>query len=112
MTKRDIEAIKHVEAIREYCHECNECRSCVFRTENISENFIEDVCMFGDDRSPEDWEAPIVKTYKQDFLEKFPNANFESSNICRKMIYGEEHDCCGTTCQECWNESYIEKSEA
>ena len=63
--------------------------------------------MFADDRIPEDWELPIVRTYKQDFLEKFPRANFETSNLCRKMIYGEEHDCCGVTCQECWNEAYI-----
>lgn len=107
MTKKDIEAIEHAKAIREYCHECNDCHSCVFRTGNISGNFIEDTCMFEDDSIPEDWELPIVKTYKQDFLEKFPRANFETSNLCRKMIYGEEHDCSRMTCEECWNEAYI-----
>lgn len=107
MNKIDIEAVKHAKAIREYCHERNDCCSCVFRTGNISGNFIEDTCMFADDRIPEDWELPIVRTYKQDFLEKFPRANFETSNLCRKMIYGGEHDCCGVTCQECWNEAYI-----
>ena len=68
---------------------------------------IEDTCMFEDDSIPEDWELPIVRTYKQDFLEKFPRANFEISNLCRKMIYGEEHDCRRMTCEQCWNEAYI-----
>lgn len=107
MTKKDIEAIEHAKAIREYCHECNDCHSCVFLAGNISGNFIEDMCMFEDNRVPENWELPIVKTYKQDFLEKFPGAKFGSSEICRRFIYGEDLDYCGMTCEECWNETYI-----
>lgn len=111
MTKKDIEAIKHVEAIREYCHECNDCRSCVFRTGNISGNFIENACMFEDDKAPEDWDLPIVKTYKQDFLEKFPKTDFDADCICRKYLYPDSEkysDCdgCGT-CENCWNEAYV-----
>lgn len=110
MTKEDIEAIKYVKAIREYCHECNDCRSCVFRTGNISGNFIEDTCMFEDDRIPEDWELPIVKTYRQDFLEKFPNANFNADCICRIYVYpdsGKHPNCNNGECEQCWNEAYV-----
>ena len=112
MTKKDIEAIEHAKAIREYCHECNDCRSCVFRTGNISGNFIEDMCMFEDNRVPENWELPIVKTYKQDFLEKFPNANFNADCICRKYVYpnsGEPPNCNNDKCEQCWNKAYIER---
>lgn len=48
------------------------------------------------------------KTYKQDFLEKFPDApKYESVNsrhprACRISIYDGE--CPGTGCDECWNE--------
>lgn len=111
MTKKDIEAIEHVEAIREYCYKCNDCRSCVFLTGNISGNFIEDTCMFEDDRIPEDWELPIVQTYKQDFLEKFPNAKFDATCICRNNVYpnaGKHPNCNAVgTCEKCWDEAYV-----
>lgn len=112
MTKKDIEAIEHAKAIREYCHECNDCRSCVFRTGNISGNLIEDTCMFEDDSIPEDWELPIAKTYKQDFLEKFPSANFNADCICRIYVYpdsGKHPNCNNGKCEQCWNEAYIER---
>lgn len=103
MTKRDIAVIESAKDIRKYCCEHEQCAGCVLRTEDNS-------CILENSLAVS-WEIPTVKTYKQDFLEKFPNANFESSSICRKMVYGEKHDCHGMTCQECWNESYIEKSE-
>lgn len=112
MKKKDIEAIEHAKAIREYCHECNDCHSCVFRTGNISGNFIEDTCMFEDDSIPEDWELPIAKTYRQDFLEKFPNANFNADCICRIYVYpdsGKHPNCNNGKCKQCWNEAYIER---
>ena len=101
MTKRDIEVIESAKDVRKYCGEYEQCVGCVLRANNGS-------CIL-EGRLPEDWELPTVKTYKEDFLSKFPNANFESGNLCRKMVYGEEHDCRGMTCQECWNEAYIEK---
>lgn len=101
MNKRDIVAIKAAKDIKKYCGEHVKCTECALWA---------DGCILDKDLAA-DWELPTVKTYKQGFLEKFPNANFESSSICRKMVYGEEHDCHGMTCQECWDESYIEKSE-
>ncbi len=47
-----------------------------------------------------DWNIPTVKTYKQDFLSKFPNAKFGNSEICRRFIYGEEVGYCGMTCEQ------------
>lgn len=52
----------------------------------------------------------IVGSYKNDFLEKFPNANpglFDksSSRICRKLIYGYDKIVCEfKDCADCWNE--------
>ena len=100
MTKRDIAVIESAEDVKKYCREHGDCKNCVFRSTGD--------CIF-DLNSPNKWEIPEPKTYKQDFLSKFPNANFETSNICRKMVYGEEHDCRGITCEECWDEVFMEK---
>jgi hypothetical protein len=46
------------------------------------------------------------KTYKQDFLEKFPKMQSGSDGtpfVCRKTIYAGE--CPRIECDECWNES-------
>lgn len=99
MTKKDIRVIESAKDIRKYCREHENCTGCALRAGNGS-------CILKNSLA-EDWNIPTVKTYKEDFLEKFPNANFETSNICRKMVYGEEHDCSGVTCQECWNEAYV-----
>lgn len=99
MTKRDIAVIESAKNIRKYCGEHVKCTGCALWADNCT-------CILENSLAA-DWELPELKTYKQDFLSKFPNANFESSNICRKMVYGEEHDCRGKTCQECWNEAYV-----
>ena len=49
-----------------------------------------------------------VKTYAQDFFEKFPDAPKDKSakseypDACRNMIYGG--GCPNIECDECWNE--------
>ncbi len=101
MTKRDIRAIESARDIKKYCVEHEQCAGCVLRANNGS-------CILKS-RLAHLWALPTTTTYKEDFLSKFPNARFESSNLCRKMIYGEEYDCCGMTCQECWEGAYIEK---
>lgn len=101
MTKRDIRAIESAKDVSKYCCEHEQCAGCVLRAKDNS-------CVLENSLAV-NWELPELKTYKQDFLKKFPNANFKSSNICRKMIYGEEHDCRGMTCEECWGEVFMEK---
>lgn len=101
MTKRDIRAVESAKDIKKYCGEHVKCTGCALWADGSA-------CVLEDSLAA-DWELPTVTTYKQDFLSKFPNANFETGNLCRKMVYGEEHDCHGMTCQECWNEAYIEK---
>lgn len=47
------------------------------------------------------------KTYRQDFLEKFPNTRVFDSHPpegCREAIYGCSVNCKAITCHECWNE--------
>lgn len=45
------------------------------------------------------------KTYKDDFLEKFPKAELYSSGApkcCKKQVYGLE-ECENDNCSDCWN---------
>jgi hypothetical protein len=49
------------------------------------------------------------KTYKQDFLEKFPNAKLNERGIpypCREYLYGKGINCAhrNADCAVCWNE--------
>ena len=110
MTKREIEVIEHVNAIVEYCKSHGSCgEHCIFHS---SDRFHEDICTF-DMTPPCDWEPPEIKTYKEDFMEKFPNAKFEADSICRNCVYpnaGKHPNCnlCGS-CEECWNEVCMEK---
>lgn len=50
--------------------------------------------------------API-KTYKQDFLGKFPNAEIEEFTeepvACVNNIYGRNTVICNDKCRDCWN---------
>lgn len=99
MTKRDISAIESAKDIKKYCGEHVKCTGCALWTDDCA-------CILEADLAA-DWVLPEAKTYKQDFLEKFPGAKFGSSEICRRFIYGEDLDYCGMTCEECWNETYI-----
>ena len=70
-------------------------------------------CLLLDDncRFPADWNIPEVKTYKQDFLDKFPDADFNADCICRKYVYpnsGEHTNCNNDKCEKCWDKTYIE----
>lgn len=59
------------------------------------------------------------KTYKEDFLEKFPEVQmrFDEEHTmsrpvgCRMNIYGIEGPCTGRNCFSCWNEVMEEKNE-
>lgn len=56
-----------------------------------------------------------LKTYKDVFLEKLPNARINKKDsipaVCRKMVFGGFlNDCIdnGDKCKECWNKPYKE----
>lgn len=53
-----------------------------------------------------------LKTRKQDFIEKFPNATLTSNGIpnvcCRDLGYEESVGICKETCEDCWNEAIDE----
>ena len=47
-----------------------------------------------------------VKTYKTDFLEKFPNTILYSTGkpkACVQHLYGITFNCDNTKCTDCWN---------
>ena len=53
-----------------------------------------------------------IKTYLQDFFEKFPNARRNSEGVpevCPQPIYPELADECHNNCLECWNQEMKEK---
>ncbi len=61
------------------------------------------------------------KTYKEDFLEKFPDARryyYGDPASCRKNIYGHGISCCpgydgkdGRNCVGCWNEVMLDETD-
>ncbi len=53
-----------------------------------------------------------VKTYMQDFFEKFPNARKNAEGapaICPQPIYPELADECHNNCFDCWNQEMKEE---
>ena len=102
MDKRDIAVIESAKNIREYCGEHRHCAGCVFCIDGTS-------CILNNP-FVDAWELPKLKTYKQDFLDKFPDADFNADCICRKYVYpnsGEHPNCNNDKCEQCWNEAYI-----
>lgn len=78
---------------------CNESKA-MCEADYIYDDLNEEVLKWCD-------EHPEKKTYKQDFLEKFPNVpRFNSGEIaiCRRKIYGTPLYCPKLTCEGCWNE--------
>lgn len=70
MNVKDAEAIKHAIAIKDYCCERTDCQNCVFVAKNGLCNLEKSLAV--------DWELPHMKTYKDDFLEKFPTVKFDA----------------------------------
>lgn len=60
------------------------------------------------DEIVDDWvKKHPVKTYAQDFFEKFPNARKNDSgipNACVKHVYGSLDMKCCNSCGDCWNQ--------
>ena len=86
-------------SLQEFC-KLNECASCALADVHFW-------CMFKKSESltPADWGIARPKTYKEDFLEKFPNARMECGVpvSCRLNIYADDEKCC-FECAKCWNE--------
>lgn len=54
-----------------------------------------------------------VKTYRDDFFEKFPNAMRDKKGLpdaCVNHIYGNKFPC-DSKCYECWKQPYEESEE-
>ena len=93
-----IKDLKRMCAAYEICETCPLYNDCS-RPDQFSDNADEIV---------DKWikEHP-VKTYAQDFLNKFPNAlktECGRPNFCRTFIYGDEIECTEGGCDECWNQ--------
>lgn len=103
MTKRDMSATESAKDIKKYCGEHVKCTGCALWADDCA-------CILEADLAA-DWELPTVKTYKQDFLDKFPDADFNADCICRKYVYpnsGEHPNCNNDKCEQCWDKTYIE----
>lgn len=84
--------------IQEECKKNDACKECGFHRENGNG------CLFGN-AYPGEWDIQKPKTYKEDFLEKFPNAIIDAHGapkVCRDFIYGYRY--CINCCVVCWNE--------
>lgn len=103
-------------ALNEECKdkECDECGfylDCIRCGMGFSANFSPERFIETVDR----WctENP-VRTYLQDFSEKFPNAKIYESgvpcSVCRDTVYrGIYHDHCEKSCVDCWTEEMPEE---
>ena len=53
-----------------------------------------------------------VKTFNDDFMEKFPKAmtmdNMGKTSVCKKTLYGGD---CILDCKKCWNQPYEESED-
>ena len=104
------DTLKFIEEVSRMCSHNEICGDCPLADNCI----VNDYCLSQDEcktilRAVQKWsdEHP-VKTYTQDFFEKFPNAKKDNSGkpyVCLKYIYGEEYEkgCRGMTCVDCWN---------
>lgn len=53
---------------------------------------------------PEESDDEHIKTYREDFEEKFPNAYVDISLCVNKIYYNNDGcRCPGISCKECWN---------
>lgn len=102
------------------CNSMIDCKGCMLHSYNIECSFLEylskkEILEINEDII--EWcKTHPPKSYKEDFLEKFPNAEIGDYNtpvVCRKEIYG---DCnCNNQkqifeiCAECWNKPMKEE---
>lgn len=95
--------IKDLKRMCEFHRDCSKCE--LFTTFDTCR-----VCFFPDnvDEIVDKWaEEHPVKTYMQDFFEKFPNAHKDDDGtpkLCIKCLYGDEFECPEGGCKKCWNQ--------
>lgn len=117
--------------IKDLTRMCKEakCKDCPLSGGNADDCWV---CTYPDSYPDEDIDAIVdkwveehpVKTYMQDFFEKFPNAERDLTNnipknrfivLCRKSIYADKLPCLGGhlqslfKCKKCWNQEMKEE---
>lgn len=99
----------NIKDLKRMCKSFNSCCSCpLFDPHKKCPSGLPDYI----DEIVDEWvkEHP-VKTYAQDFFEKFPNApKLETDNpmVCVKHVYGNVDMRCCSSCGECWNQEMKE----
>lgn len=104
------ERARMTNSCRILCRDCplNSTLSCFTFEVNSSEKAIEIVQKWSDEHPQ--------KTYRDDFLEKFPNASTHRNGApvtCRNVVYGFGLRECrsGGRCFDCWNEVMPEETK-
>lgn len=96
---------KAVSTIKEYCdkRKCARGENCLFRDNSDTPYYCRLVCQ------PLYWQPKRLKTRKEVFLERFPNAECcdrGEPNTCVNKVFGTiEVGCCHKPihCDECWD---------
>lgn len=93
-----------IKDLKRMCYCANDCNECPFVDYGCYIPELPDNA----DEIVDKWvkERP-VKTYVQDFFEKFPNARKNDSgipNVCVKHVYGSLDMKCCNSCGDCWNQ--------
>lgn len=98
-------------------------RLCVKRDCPMSKanNGFKDLCEMALRKHPSEASAIIdkwcaehpQKTYKQDFMEKFPNAKIIEGRpiACAHDLYGDVITCANQKCKDCWNAVIPDEAE-
>nr|DAF88577.1 MAG TPA: hypothetical protein [Siphoviridae sp. ctqzz19] len=105
----------NIQELKRMCKSCEDCNGCPFYS-NCSGCIIS--LPDNADEIVEKWvkEHP-KKTYREDFLKKFPNAPTDSSgcpNACLRDIYkGADYKCKDNSylCMDCWNQAIKEVAD-
>lgn len=106
-----MDAVDFIKAEARMCkfHSCSDCPMDI--ENNGTEKGCDEIREFHPEKAVaivEKWLAehpePHRKTYKDDFMEKFPNTKKDSKGdpaSCRGHVYGME--CPERSCEKCWN---------
>lgn len=82
------------------CHDYCKMKSCMPSKENSDLDFVNKTILEWCDNHPR-------KTYKDDFMEKFPKRDTHETEdwylrLCRDLLYGIGSDDCDSNCKSCW----------
>ena len=104
-----------IKDLKRMCNSYNNCMGCPFFVKEIKCEIymVPQLLPNNADEIVDEWvEEHPIKTYMQDFFEKFPNAPKDRNGApiaCWKHVYGNGNGCGFDDCIECWTQEMKEE---